>query len=864
MFSTLRIHKSRECLLTLSGPKTANHLVKWQNLRTSRWRYLAGLAVLLIALVASYGTWVYSEARSVEKMLDRAEALDVSGIATGDDAALVAAQSLVDDSNDAVDSLSGKLGPIRVAEAMFGWVPWAGDQLDAPELLLDRADAALDTTEPLIAAADDLFLLRNFLANGDLAEDGGQFDALVRSLELNAEETSKRMERVTEAASAMNGLSLLGVFDRRANRVASLENRLLAFDRLLTESPSAITDARGVLTAGSEVTQLLSGSGDLDLKTVAAAVDELAVAAQGATASIERLEEMVVAASPGTDLADFTSALSQSVGAVGDLSAGLSTIIEIFGISAEILEDSEGSLLSNGDDLQRALVSLVLEKERLAAAIEQSATALAQLEEVIASDNSDFLSADLTDSLVDRTKKVLDAGSLMLNGPELLLSITGADSPKKYMVLGQTSDELRAAGGFTSSVWTLSFENGALTDTRFIPVLRFEDRRLLSQSPSPAAPLSFYMNTGALYLRDVGWEPDYMSVANLASDLYLLHRGEDIDGVFAVTQWGIIRLVEALGGIEVDGELISPDQVLTVIEQGTDNEGTAFLEQLFVGLLDSFSGKSFADPQFELLRALSDVIAEKDVMLFSADDEDQELIDALELSGRFPVSERDRIAIVDSNVGWSKSDRSIERSASYTVDLADPVNPLAELTLSYRNTGSEIGRDCSTHSPPHNEEAIYSVSRNSCYWNYLRAYVATGIDVTQSPDLPLPVNSVPDQQGRQEAGTSTFSHDFDEYGDHLAGLVAVPPGESVKFRFEYKLPSSILESTGNGFVYELTLVAQPGARGRRTAVELLLPEGYSLGATSHEPEFKSDGTVQFLFELVTDEVLRVELIANSV
>lgn len=814
--------------------------------------------------MAGYGTWVYSGARSVEKMLDRADTLDVSGVATGNNAALVSAQSLVDESTDAVDSFSGKLGPVRVAEAVFGWVPWAGDQLRAPDMLLDRADAALLSTEPLIAAADDFFRLRDLISNGDLTGSDEEFDRIIRSLESNSDEVSLRMERVNEASVAMSDMSLLGVFDKRTRRVTSLENRLLAFGAALAAASPAIADARTVLEEGSSVTDLLNRqSSDLSLQNMATAVSQLAATAQNAESSINRLAELVAIAAPGSALSRFSSNLSLSTESVVELSAGLATIVEVFEGAAEILGRSEGSLLTNGDDLQRALQSLVLERERLAESLDSSGLAVVQLNELIASGGGDFLPAGLTESLVERTMKVLDAGNLMLDGPELLLSILGAGSPKKYMVLGQTSDELRAAGGFTSSVWTLSFESGALIDTEFIPVLRFENRNLLAESPGPPEPLSYYMNTGAMYLRDVGWEPDYTAVASLATDLYRLHQREDIDGVIAVTQWGIIKLVDAIGGIEVAGEFVSPDETLAIIEQGTDTEGTEFLERLFTALLESLEGSAFTDPEFGLIRTLSEIISQKDVMLFSSNEQEQHLIDALKVGGRFPVDEQDRLGVVDSNVGWSKSDRSIERSAKYVVDLSLPEFPKAELTLSYRNTGSEIGRDCSSQRPPIGSEAIYSVSQNSCYWNYLRAYVATGIDVTESPDFPLPVNSVPGQLDRQAAGTPTFLHGFDEYGDYLAGLVTVPPGDSVKFSFEYELPASVLLATDSGFVYELALVAQSGARGRNTAVELQLPEGYSLGFTNHAPESTDGASISFQFDLLSDQVLRVELVADA-
>ncbi len=850
--------------MTVSDSTTVPQQTAWMRFRSRGWRYAALLIGLAIIAVIAYLLWIYSSARAVERMLDRADALDVSGIARGNQTALAAAQALVDDSNDATNSLSGRLGPLRVAEATFGWLPWAGDQLRAPDLLLDRAEASLHSTEPLVAAAEDFAGLIELIGESGLSTDASEFDDLIAALETNSAEASSRMQQVVAAAEAMDGLSLLGIFDRRADRIESLEVRLLAFGDVLGGSAEAIAAARDVLTAGAQVTEILGGSsGELDLLSMANTVRELDVAAQDAIAPIGRLEELVQAAAPDTELANFAAVLSESMVAVSDLSAGLASLTQLLGESAETLAKTEGSLLSDGPALQSALRPLVERREEAAQAVTQSSTALDQLRAAVDSGEADFLPDSLTETLFDQADRVVAAAGLLLDGPELLLSLMGAESPRKYMVIGQTSDELRAAGGFTSSVWTMSFADGALTETEFIPIRRFEDLLLLADTGPPPTPLNYYMNIGAVYLRDVGWAPDYPSVGSLASELYTLHRDEDVDGVIAVTQWGIIRLVEALGGVEVEGEFVSPDEILGVIEQGTDRDGTRFLEQIFTALIDSFSGAAFADPDFELFRVLNEVISRKDLMLFSTHADEQELIEALDLAGSFPVDSRDRLAVVDSNVGWSKSDRSIERSANYVVDLTQRESPSAELTLSYRNVGTEIGRDCSSQSPPHNGEAVYSVSLNSCYWNYLRAYVATGIKVTSSPDLPLPENSVPDQLDRQEPGSPTFVHGFDSFGDHLAGLVQVAAGDSVKFSFDYELPQSVLNASETGLTYELALVAQPGSLGRTTAVEILLPADYSMAASSHTPEVHNSQTVMFMFDLLTDETLRVELTQRS-
>jgi hypothetical protein len=372
------------------------------------------------------------------------------------------------------------------------------------------------------------------------------------------------------------------------------------------------------------------------------------------------------------------------------------------------------------------------------------------------------------------------------------------------------------------------------------------------------------MNAGAMFLRDVGWDPDFLTVGEVAAELHRRNQGGEVNGVFAVTQWGLIRLVEALGGVEAGGEFILPSQTLSVIEQRTDSDGTGYLQEIFTGLLDSVRGNSPAGTQLELLRALSETVSRKDLMLFSVDTDQQELIERLHWGGRFPVDGRDRLAIFDSNIGWSKSDRSIERSAIYTVDLTLPDLPRATLTAGYRHTGLEIGRGCELQDIPEGQFALYEVSRHSCYWDYFRSYVAVGAKLVTGPELPLPANSVVDRVGRQDAGTPTFGQGFDEYGDHFTGLFALPPGGNRRFTIEYLLPGSVVTSRESaGLAYELVLVAQPGARGRDVTVQIVLPAGQMLESSSHEPASRGEEAIIFEIDLQQDLVLRIETTASG-
>ena len=53
--------------------------------------------------------------------------------------------------------------------------------------------------------------------------------------------------------------------------------------------------------------------------------------------------------------------------------------------------------------------------------------------------------------------------------------ILGVDGKRKYLVLGQSADELRGTGGFVSALWLVTFENGSLSEIQYHDTVRVDD-----------------------------------------------------------------------------------------------------------------------------------------------------------------------------------------------------------------------------------------------------------------------------------------------------------------------------------------------------------------------------------------------------
>ena len=54
------------------------------------------------------------------------------------------------------------------------------------------------------------------------------------------------------------------------------------------------------------------------------------------------------------------------------------------------------------------------------------------------------------------------------------------------------------------------------------------------------------MNAHVWLLRDVSWEADFPTTANIASDMFYLGQNIRVDGVIGINQWVLVKLIESI------------------------------------------------------------------------------------------------------------------------------------------------------------------------------------------------------------------------------------------------------------------------------------------------------------------------------
>ena len=189
-----------------------------------------------------------------------------------------------------------------------------------------------------------------------------------------------------------------------------------------------------------------------------------------------------------------------------------------------------------------------------------------------------------------------------------------------------------------SGIWTLALQEGPLREVAYYDAVRVDDWERLRLYPVAPPGLEEHMNAWVWLLRDVSWDPDFRVTAQSAESMFKIGQRQDVDGVVAVNQWGLLGLIDAVGAIAPPegGEPITSNNLITVLEQGTDTYGRAHM----------------------------------DLVLHFDDPDAQAAMEELGWAGVIEPVRGDYLYVVDSNVGWSKVDRNIEREVSYLVDLS--------------------------------------------------------------------------------------------------------------------------------------------------------------------------------------------------
>lgn len=512
-----------------------------------------------------------------------------------------------------------------------------------------------------------------------------------------------------------------------------------------------------------------------------------------------------------------------------------------------------------------AVAELETDLTRVLPLVAHAKTALAEIKlaQLPPANRESFLAA--TRSLPDLESTLLDASAVTRS----ILRALGVGGWQRYLVLLQNNHELRATGGFLGSFAIVDVQDGQITNLSLPGGGSYDLQGSLLALVQ--APIPLRLINPRWEFQDANWWPDFPVTARKAAWFLEESRGPSVDGVVSLTNSVVERLLALSGPITLpqSGRVLDVNnftreaQTLAEFDYDTTaNRPKQFLADLAPLLLARLQALP-PERQADLWETLYQLVKEKQLMVWSAEPQTQELLQNLDWAGHLqPVGLSDYLMVVNSNIAGGKTDAVIATSFHHAVTVESDGRLLVTLQISRTHQGTP-------------GDAFTGASNNS----YARVYVPGGSQlisargfvvpkgaVEQSSDARLTpdgdlaaiegVHAVDPRSGveiYQELGKTVFAH-----------WVTVKPGEQKTVQLAYRLPFTLAEAN---HAYTLMAQKQPGSLGDELLSTFTVPAGWDLEqsypAAGSERLKHANQHVQFHDRLITDAFYGVRLRAEK-
>ena len=442
-----------------------------------------------------------------------------------------------------------------------------------------------------------------------------------------------------------------------------------------------------------------------------------------------------------------------------------------------------------------------------------------------------------------------------------LPAMMGNEGRRHYLLVAQNEDELRATGGFFTGVGLLVVEAGRIVDLTFQDAYTIDNWQ---EKPYdlPPQPLQELMLSDLFLFRDANFWPDFPTSAEKAMALYSYGQDFDhLDGLIAFDQHFVQLLVAATGPVyipEADATINSQNIIESFREAWAVKEGQTYSNWFrsrkeFLGTFAAAirtrleSEFSKIDPIF-LVRNLDKALQGRHLQIYVRDPAIASVLDELDWDGRLVApADQDVLLVVDTNMGFNKTNIFIDREITYDVTLAKDSDVEANLSVHYTHTGSDNGQACLQGVVYDQNLSNYLQIADECYWSYLRIYTPEHSEIVNSSRHVVPGETL--VSGRTWDSTAVTLNELPGFTT-FANFIMVSQDESLSSTYHYRLPDNVVRRGDDFNQYWLTIVKQAGALPGPFHLTVTLPPNARLIEASPAPA-KVDGT-RLYFEINLD------------
>ncbi len=252
----------------------------------------------------------------------------------------------------------------------------------------------------------------------------------------------------------------------------------------------------------------------------------------------------------------------------------------------------------------------------------QISTAISQVRDLSAEANSMLTSLDLA--------------------ARLLPTMLGADAQRDYLVLFQNNAELRAGGGIPGATSVIAAEAGSIGLVEQASSADFRGAAAESVLPLTEEERSLFTPILGRFIQNATLTPDFTRSGELAQARWSQLTGQEVDGVAAIDPVALSYLLEATGPVDLaDGTTLTSENAVDTLLSGVYQRFAdqpelqdAYFAVAAAAVFEHVS--SFDGDAGEMLDALARGVEERRILVWSADADEQALLERTPLSGLFP------------------------------------------------------------------------------------------------------------------------------------------------------------------------------------------------------------------------------------
>ena len=285
-----------------------------------------------------------------------------------------------------------------------------------------------------------------------------------------------------------------------------------------------------------------------------------------------------------------------------------------------------------------------------------------------------------------------------LKNSRIIVDLLGGNGPRKYLFLFQNNQEMRATGGFIGSYGLLDISSGKVRKF-FIDGIFNPDGQLKEKivPPKPIQKIS-----AAWSLHDSNWFPDFPKSARKAILFYEKTGGPTADGIITLTPTVMRKLLEITGPIEMPEYDVTLDaenfieKTQNEIEADFDkekNEPKKILSDLAPIVLDKLFSSRDINTVAKTMNVLIDSLNQKQILLYSSNEELQKIISDRNWSGEIMDAPKDYLSVINTNINGYKTDGVVDEKIEHEAEILDDGSVIDTLTITRHHNGGNFSYD---------------------------------------------------------------------------------------------------------------------------------------------------------------------------